>query len=68
MVFLLGFLAYGPDLATTIGGLVSDQVTKPVLGQRSCPTPAEKRASKNKASETERPSGKRTARSDSVPC
>ncbi len=39
ILLLLAFAAFGPKLATVVGGIVSGQVTKSVVDHQACPTP-----------------------------
>lgn len=46
ILLLLAFAAFGPKVATVIGGIVSGQVTKSVVDHQACPTPTRAHAGK----------------------
>jgi len=49
ILLLIAFAAVGPKLATVVGGIVSDQVTKSGIDHQTCPTPNRAAAGRGRA-------------------
>ena len=65
VLMLLALAAFGPKLATVVGGIVSGQLTRSVVDHQACPTPT--RAHPGKSTGHAKRSQRQTAAADAQP-